>query len=134
MGTVGPLLSGCILNCFRKHTRQTGLVGSSTSISGFSRKGLSSSSLTKIRLEIFDGGKSVVDDDDIDDMSLAFLFPKLLSEEFFESGGFSDPEGCVAKKPKEKIMSLRIHLRSGRKISLHSIALIRPDISSLPKL
>jgi hypothetical protein len=91
------------MNYFRKHTRQTGLVGSSTSISGFSRKGLSSSSLTKVRLGIFDGGKSVVDDDNIDDTSLAFLFPKLLPEETFESGGFSDPAGCVPKT-KEKLM------------------------------
>jgi hypothetical protein len=91
------------MNYFRKHTRQTGLVGSSTSISGFSRKGLSSSSLTKARLGIFDGGKSVVDDDDIDDMSLAFLFPKLLSDELFESGGFSAPAGCVPKNRKRRL-------------------------------
>lgn len=102
MGTVGPILSVCIINSFRKHTRQIGLVGSSSSISGFSRKGLSSSSLTKVRLGIFDGGNRVVDDDDIDDTSLAFLFPKLLSEEFFESGGFSAPAGCVPKNRKRR--------------------------------
>ena len=90
------------MNFFRKHTRQIGLVGSSSSISGFSRKGLSSSSLTKVRLGIFDGGKSEVDDDDIDDTSLAFLFPKLLLEEMFESGGFSDPAGCVPKNRKRR--------------------------------
>ena len=90
------------MNCFRKHTRQTGLVGSSTSISGLSRKGLSSSSLIKVRLGIFDGGKSIVDDDDIDDMLLAFLFPKLLSEELFDSGGFS-LAGCVPKNRKRKL-------------------------------
>lgn len=89
------------MNYFRKHTRQRGLVGSSLSISGFSRKGLSSSSFAKVRLGIFDGGKSIVDDDDIDDMSLAFLFPKLLPEETFESGGFSDPAGCVPKNERE---------------------------------
>ena len=100
METVGPILSACIMSYFRKHTRQTGLVGS---ISGFCRKGLSSSSLTKVRLRIFDGGKSVVDDDDIDDMSLAFLFPKLLSEELFESGGFSAPAGCVPKSRKRRL-------------------------------
>ena len=59
-------------------------------------KGLSSSSLTKVRLGIFDGGKSV-DGDDTGDISLAFLFPKLLSEEVFESGGFSSSTGCVPK-------------------------------------
>ena len=85
------------MNYFRKHTRQIGLAGSSSSISGFSRKGLSSSSFAKVRLEIFDGGKGIVDDDDIDDMSLAFLFPKLLPEELFEPGGFWDPAGCVTK-------------------------------------
>ena len=91
------------MNCFRKHTRQTGLVGSSISVSGFSRKGLSSSSLTKVRLGIFDGGKSIVDDDDdIDDMSLAFLFPKLLPEELVESGGFS-LAGCVPRNRKGRI-------------------------------
>ena len=89
-----------MMNHFRKHTRQTGLLGSSSSISGFSRKGLSSSSFAKVRLGIFDGGKSVVDDDDIDETSLAFLFPKLLPEETFESGGFSDPAGCVPKNKR----------------------------------
>ena len=81
------------MNYFRKHTRQTGLVGFSSSTSGLSKKGLSSSSFANVRLGIFNGGKSVVDDDDFDDMSLAFLFPKLLPEEMFESGGFSGPAG-----------------------------------------
>ena len=89
------------MNCFREHTRQTGLVGSSISISGFSRKGLSSSSLSKVRLGIFDGGKRD-DDDDIDDKSLAFLFPKLLPEELVESGGFS-LAGCVPRNRKGRI-------------------------------
>jgi hypothetical protein len=93
------------MNCFTilKHTRQIGLAGSSTSTSGFCRKGLSSSSLTKVRLAIFDGRKSVVDDNDIVDTSLAFLFPKLLSEELFESGGFSTSAGCVPQKRKDEL-------------------------------
>jgi hypothetical protein len=92
------------MSCFTilRHTRQIGLAGPSTSISGFSKKGLSSSSLAQVRLGIFDGRKSVVDDDDIDDTSLAFLLPKLLSEELLESGGFSSWAGCVAEKNERK--------------------------------
>lgn len=60
-------------------------------------KGLSSSSFTKVRLAIFDGRENSVDEDDIDDISLFFLFPKFLPEERFEFGGFSSA-GCVSKK------------------------------------
>jgi hypothetical protein len=85
-----------------------GLSGISGSGGPWSTNGLSgdlSSSHTGIGLGIFGGRNGPLAMVDEEEMSLAFLLPRLVSEDVAESGGLSspDPEDCVAMNEKGRI-------------------------------